>query len=297
MKQTVWFLRGLPGSGKTTWAKKQVANSGGKIKRVNKDDLRSMLDAGKYSKENEKFVLGVRDAIIYDALYKGYSIIIDDTNFEPVHKGSVEALVSNYRLFSTNNIEFVEKYFPIDPTEACKRQEYRPKDEQVPHEVIWKMYDKYIKPYEYPNTPVLKQDTSLPKAIICDLDGTLAIHQGRSPYDCMKAEEDVINEAVANLLWKYEDDGYEIIFVSGRNAECYDVTTYWLVLNGFKSYKLFLREPDDRRKDSIIKKEIFYNFIYNNWFVELVLDDRDQVVRMWRQEIGLPCFQVNYGNF
>ena len=28
-----------------------------------------------------------------------------------------------------------------------------------------------------------------------------------------------------------------------------------------------------------------------------VLDDRDQVVKMWRNELGLTCLQVAEGNF
>ena len=55
------MARGLPGSGKTTWAKGQVEKSGGRYKRVNRDDLRAMLDAGQWSKQNERMVREVRD--------------------------------------------------------------------------------------------------------------------------------------------------------------------------------------------------------------------------------------------
>jgi predicted ABC-type ATPase len=65
---TLYMTKGLPGSGKTTWAKEMVSKSKGSVKRVNKDDLRAMLDAGEWSKENEKFVLKVRDFIIEKAL-------------------------------------------------------------------------------------------------------------------------------------------------------------------------------------------------------------------------------------
>ena len=46
--QTLFFLRGIPASGKTTWAKDLVNRSNGRVKRVNRDDLRALLDEGKF---------------------------------------------------------------------------------------------------------------------------------------------------------------------------------------------------------------------------------------------------------
>jgi hypothetical protein len=37
--------------------------------------------------------------------------------------------------------------------------------------------------------------------------------------------------------------------------------------------------------------------IAGKYYIEFVLDDRDQVVEMWRKEHKLTCFQVNYRNF
>ena len=46
------MTKGLPASGKSTWAKQYLDDNPG-TKRVNKDDLRAMLDNGKWSKRNE----------------------------------------------------------------------------------------------------------------------------------------------------------------------------------------------------------------------------------------------------
>ena len=43
--------------------------------------------------------------------------------------------------------------------------------------------------------------------------------------------------------------------------------------------------------------KIYEKYLKDNFDVEFVLDDRDQVVDMWRKELNLKCFQVNYGNF
>jgi hypothetical protein len=57
-----------------------------------------------------------------------------------------------------------------------------------------------------------------------------------------------------------------------------------------------MREENDNRKDSVIKEEIFFREIFGKWNVKFVLDDRDQIVRTWRN-IGLKCLQVAEGNF
>ena len=58
-----------------------------------------------------------------------------------------------------------------------------------------------------------------------------------------------------------------------------------------------MRKTDDFRQDSIVKKELFDQYIKDKYFVEYWLDDRDQVVKMVREELGLLCLQVYYGNF
>src|SRR3990167_9842109 len=87
---------GLQASGKTTWAKEQVLKSGGNTKRVNKDDLRSLIDAGKWSKSNEKSILKARDLLIRMFLATGFSVIVDDTNLAGKHKETLGALAKEF---------------------------------------------------------------------------------------------------------------------------------------------------------------------------------------------------------
>ena len=58
-----------------------------------------------------------------------------------------------------------------------------------------------------------------------------------------------------------------------------------------------MREEGDFRKDSIVKEEFYNDVIRDKYFVKYILDDRDQVVEMWRKKLNLPCFQINYGPF
>ncbi|NDW18018.1 polynucleotide kinase [Dysgonomonas sp. 216] len=144
---------------------------------------------------------------------------------------------------------------------------------------------------------VLEQDETLPKAIICDLDGTLALMNGRPSYNASKADEDILNVSVANLLKIYSGLGYKILLLTGRYERFREPSLRFLSIHNVLYDGLWMRKDGDMRKDAVTKYEVFMTEIYNKYFVEFVLEDRNQVVDMWRKEIGLPCFQVNYGDF
>ena len=50
-------------------------------------------------------------------------------------------------------------------------------------------------------------------------------------------------------------------------------------------------------KDAKIKHEIYINQIEPKYDVQFVIDDRKQVVDMWRNVVGLKVAQVAEGNF
>ncbi|MBK9581896.1 MAG: hypothetical protein IPO48_08380 [Saprospiraceae bacterium] len=141
------------------------------------------------------------------------------------------------------------------------------------------------------------QDPSLPKAIICDLDGTLALMNGRSPFDASTCESDLPNTPVVNIVKNYHELGYKIILASGREDTFKTQTISWLEKYDVQYDLLFMRAAGDYRKDAVIKKEMFDTQIEGKYFVEFVLDDRNQVVDLWRKDLNLPCFQVYYGDF
>lgn len=142
-----------------------------------------------------------------------------------------------------------------------------------------------------------EQNEALPKAIICDLDGTLALICGRSPYDATHCYNDTLNRPVANLLKNYKKLGFTILLLSGREEKFRAPTLQFLTSHEIVFDKLLMRRTSDNRKDNIIKRELFDRDIKDRYFIEFVLDDRDQVVEMWRHDLQLPCFQVYYGNF
>lgn len=279
------MTRGLPASGKTTWAKASVKQEG-RIKRINKDDLREMIDCGVWSKINERNILEVRDFMIELYLTGGFDVIVDDTNFNPIHEKTLRDIAKRV------SAEFEIKDFDTPLEECIKRDLVR--ENGVGEKVIRDMYDKYLAKKDIKKIEYI-QDA--PSAIICDIDGTLAINNGtRSPYEWHRVGEDDLCYEINNLLKIYQKEGYTIILVSGRDSVCRSETEAWLDKYGVKYGVLLMRNQDDNRKDVIVKQEIYDKYIKGKFNIEFVLDDRDQVVKMWREN-NLKCLQAAEGNF
>lgn len=275
----VYLTKGLPGSGKTTWAKQVVDNAPNSYKRINKDDLRAMLDNSRHSDDAEKFVLKVRDQLILAAIEYGKHAIVDDTNLAPKHEARIRELIKG-------KAELVIQDFTDVPIEQCIKNDLK-RLNSVGEKVIRGTYDQFLKPksekYEF-------QD-GLPHAVICDLDGTLSLLNGRNPYDASTCDQDLLNTDVAEIL-----KGRTVLLVSGREDKFKPQTLVFLERNGIVFDNLIMRKTDDFRKDWLIKEEIFNEHIRGKYNIDFVLDDRNRVVEMWRN-LGLKCFQVADGNF
>lgn len=136
--KTLWMTRGLPASGKSTWARaKQAEFPLGEVKRVNKDDLRAMLDGGKWSSENEEFVVQVRDHIVVSALADGKHVIVDDTNLAPKHEVRLRQLARE----GGADFELVD--FTHVPLEECIARD-RGRAACVGERVIREMWQQFV---------------------------------------------------------------------------------------------------------------------------------------------------------
>lgn len=279
MKKKLIAMRGLPACGKSTLAFEYVKQG---YKRVNKDDLRAMIDDGKWSKDNEKRVKDLEKSMVFGFLRDGFNVVVDDTNFGYELEWELVA--------KTCNADFELVNFDILPEECVKRDAKRG-DKSVGAEVIYRMYNKYVRPKNVPYNPLIASD-----CYIFDIDGTLAIMADRSPYDYTRVSEDTVNENVASIFDALSKTEASMIIMSGRQENCRAETEEWLRENDINYNKLLMRPYDDKRKDSEVKKELYEQNIKGKYNVLGVYDDRNQVVEMWRHE-GLTCFQVNYGFF
>lgn len=289
MKKLI-MLKGLPASGKSSWAKKLQADNPHQYKRVNKDELRAMLDDSLFSGANERFVLALRDHAIAQALHEGKHVIVDDTNLDPKHETRLREIAQAAgAAFSVN-----DSFLAVSVEECVARDLKRLSS--VGERVIRTMHWKYLQPKN--ERHVVEHVQDLPLAYIFDIDGTLALMNGRGPFEWEKVENDTPNIGVVRLLKKLCSDDHNSVFilVSGRDESCKTQTLAWLAANGILFDELHMRPAGDSRKDAIVKEEIYHKHIEGKFNVLAVFDDRNQTVAKWR-ELGLTCLQVAEGDF
>lgn len=280
----VLILQGLPASGKSSFAKELLLANPGRWVRTNKDLLRQMAHASYWSKGNEKFIRKLRDTTILMALEAGKHVVIDDTNFGSNIDRITELVKGKARVI-------VNDSFLKVPVEECIRRDLlRPNS--VGKDVIMKMYNQFVRSQV---TPQIVYNPDLPDAIIADMDGTLAIMGDRNPFDVSRCDLDLPNHPVLETVQKWQDSK-TIIIMSGRTDDGKEKTEAWLHKYGVKYQHIYMRKTGDMRKDSIIKQELYENFVKDKYNISFILDDRNQVVDMWRG-LGLTVFQVAEGDF
>lgn len=297
---TLLILKGLPASGKSTYAKELALQP--EWKRWNKDDQRQAID-GKWSPKNEKFLLKLRDNFVELALLQGYNVVIDDTNLDPKHEVRLREIADgqgNPDLMDRTPLADVGvKFFEISVEEAIKRDLNRPVS--VGSGVIKDMYNRYLKP----PVDAYKPADGLPRAIVVDVDGTLAHNTSRNPYDATLYHTDTVDPVIAemvNLYRSYFGDELTVIVCSGRDDTYMPETGQWLTDHGIQYDQILMRpiakelDLQHKRNDAVVKREIFDEFIRDKYNVLFVLDDRDRVVEMWRS-LGLKVLQVAEGAF
>ncbi len=139
------------------------------------------------------------------------------------------------------------------------------------------------------------------KTIIIDLDGTLADVGHRLHHLEGKKKKwgkffasmhlDPVNEWCRELLLAMKSRGHKISLVSGRPSDYKEVVEKWLQDNKIPYDELLMRKEGDFRADNIVKKEILDAHFHKDDIL-FVVDDRESVVTMWREE-GLVCLQCN----
>lgn len=273
---------GVSASGKSTWANSQEG-----FAIICRDNIRGVLfpeyHNGEYKMTNAK-ESKVSEAASNQwlvALHQGRNVIIADTNLNPKYR---ELWVQRGE-DAGYEVEF--KDFPISLEEAWNRDQKR-SVYSVGRDVIsqqYKMWNEYIGRKRY--TP----NESLTKAIIVDIDGTIASRHNRSPFEWDKVGQDKPRSFIIDLIKLYINHYVfdEIVFVSGRDSVCRHETLKWIskYFNiPIYNITLFMRKEGDQRKDTIVKEEIFWDNIADHYNVLAVFDDRPCVVEMW-YDIGI----------
>lgn len=284
---------GVPGSGKTTWAREKALSMGNTLL-FSRDDLRESLYGGigsyRFSTEKEELISNIEQTGVRLGLASGKNVIVHDTNCKPGDKAKWLAIAKEC------NADFHIEYFDVHINELLKRNKTRGEKHIPPHR-IWAMYKNYRMLRGWTPAIDLALHTN-PKCVIFDVDGTLVRMGDRSPLDFTKVLLDPPNKHVIDLFAMYEEQGYFMIIVSGREGteQCRKDTEESLRNYGVFADSIFMREEGDRRPDFDVKEEILFNKIIPNYLPIIAFDDRDTPVGMWRIN-GIPCMQVEYGDF
>ena len=268
---------------------------------MSRDEIRE--GTGKYwvpSREN--YISDVEELSIRAAINRNLNVIIDATN---LNQKTIDKLTN---LAAELEVELEFKKFIISFNEAYWRDTKRTR--KVGLQVLRRFYNTYFpdmsqeiinKEKESPAKErfIFKQDETLPHAIICDIDGTLSLMNGRGPFEYHRVNEDLPNNPVVDLINSLSKI-YQIIIVTGREDTdvCRRETLKWL--NRYLTcddFLFYMRKEKDYRKDSIVKTEIYNEYIKDKYCVTAVFDDRDQVVNDCWRKLGLLCNQVWKGDF
>jgi hypothetical protein len=231
-------------------------------------------------------------------------VIVDDTNLRAKHANAYADMAAEL------GAKFVVLDVPFDVEQAIAWDKARAErgERAVGENVIREFARRYREPLPTivasrdavregdRRPPQYEPDEDLPEAWLVDIDGTVAKKGDRSPFDWKRVGEDALVHGVHKLVWTLYDSSYRVILVSGRDAVCRPETEAWLKQHEVPYHELHMRGERDVRKDAIVKAEIFWNEIAPRFNVVGVLDDRNQVVRMWR-DMGLFCAQVAEGDF
>ncbi|RSS82295.1 polynucleotide kinase [Streptomyces sp. WAC06614] len=299
-------MTGLPASGKTTAARRLQEESGGRMRRVNLDDLRAMLDLpaaerSERSYAHEQTALEIQDAAVRAAVEGGFDVVVDNTHLTPHIPKRLKAAVAGRAAF------VVHDFTDVSVEECVRRDAERPRS--VGEEIIRILAEKHAKARkggwrltaewfdDEPEVLPYVADPALPSAVMCDIDGTLALRGDRGPYDFSRCEEDLLNLSVRQALDSFRRaDGDVVVLLSGRGEEHRERTEAWLRRHEVPYDELWMRARGDGRRDDVVKAELFDAHVRHRFAVRVSLDDRDRVVAVWRR-MGLPTWQVNYGNF
>ncbi len=144
--------------------------------------------------------------------------------------------------------------------------------------------------------------------VIFDVDGTLMdiehrrhfVTQRPKDFDAFRDPEvvmqDTPNKEIFALAKALKDAGNRIIVSTGRNKRQRATTLKQLMMNGLVFDAMYMRGDTDFRPDDELKKEFLIKMKEDGFNPVMAVDDRQQVVDMFRAE-GLRVLQVDKGDF
>lgn len=331
-KPRLTIYHGLPGSGKSTIAEKQIEENKHYSERVNRDDIRTELFGEEYhkrgpNKKAEAEVTKVQNERFEKIFKKNGNAISDDTNLNP------KTLQSLMKIAKEHKAEIEQIYVETSPEEAKRRNRLRGESggRFVPENVIDSMArgafskDGRIKDFIFSNNGVFKVDKITPgskiidaanerllkkyplvsdKAVIIDCDGTLAnnasdaqkfLHGKKKDFTGFykSIENAEVNQDVVELAKTYRKNGVNSILLTGREDSHANELVQFVEKSGAPISKVIAKRNGDFRPDYEFKAEAAKKLNDENLKIVGAVDDRPQSVDFWNKS-GVPVDVVEY---
>lgn len=279
------MLSGLPASGKSTEARELVSKTGNSG-RINRDDLRAMMFNSEWTGMREHIIVAAEKALARVLVQHGFNPIIDDTNLSDKHWQIWKTVAKDL------GIDFHGTKAKTSLEECILRDNERTTGRVGPAIIYRLALQNGMIPWD--DEPIA----------IVDLDGTLADgthreHLVRNADDLPNFKKDWVKyysllrydkpyDVVVQWVQELAKD-HTICIVSGR-PDTYQLGTIWWLENYQIPFDyIFMRRGNDKREDSIVKKEILD--LLPKEKIDFAIDDRPRVIRMWREN-GVKVFPV-----
>jgi predicted kinase len=272
------MCKGLPASGKSTYARDYVVKSGNAA-RINRDDLRAMLFDSVWTGKRESVVVDIEKAIAEVCIKHGLTPVIDDTNLTDRHKDMWSGFAK------AHDVAFSTTAFDAS-LETCIARD-RNRERPIGAAVIYRLALN-AGMIDFGEKPI----------ILCDIDGTLAcgkhreVHLAGEKKDWRTYYSLLPLDSPIDLVVRWVRElakTHTICLVSGRPDTYQHETIRWMDVHGVPFDYLFMRAGGDKRPDTEVKKMILDKLPKDK--IEFVIDDRPSVCRMWKAE-GLTVFPV-----
>lgn len=301
MNKTCMLLVGPPGSGKSSCAKDYVGDGPNEFVYVNQDSQ------------------GPEHMDVFDqAILDGKNVIVDRMNFNKEQRNRYLKIAKDAG-YKTEICVIHESYETCYNRMVKRTNHETIKDEKARRSALHFFFTRYERVSDDEADRVARcwpenYKDSFPKVVICDLDGTLCniehrlhhVREGKKDWGkfFQGIPDDVPHEWCVNIL-KGLASKYKIIYCSGRSEDEREKTEAWFVKHGLTAFydgdkmqnvPLYMRKAKDSRKDSIVKEIILDFEILTRYNPVFMIDDRQQVVDMWRSR-GYTCLQCAEGNF
>lgn len=325
MKNVIMTI-GAPGSGKSSWAEEYVKQFPEYIiierdilrKLACKDDGYDINDLLNFQEFYYNLDKGIRSNIegrvslaAQEMIALSDNIILSDTNLTPKHR--------NGKICMLDNMYFNIKYKIFNPDIRTLVYQNSVRVDVVNENIVYDMYLKLQHQKEYLKLMgdvefITDHDTDTQnfsnttdrQCIICDLDGTIAhisndSDKPRTHFQMHRVDEDEFDDIVFSMVLglkrRYDCD---LIFLTGRTADCFSKTIEWLDdnLSQFSmsfdtgDYQLYSRNNHDYSKDFKVKRELYNTFIKDKYEVLAVFDDRPVCLDLWN-DLGLKAIAVS----